>query len=89
MDLHADTCVAGPNFKTLEFTGEQCDVTTYTNDYEPIINVPVVNAATAFTDELTWVTVTLRLNQGAMVREANENEFNKAESAATLRCDGV
>ena len=27
MDSHADTCVAGPNFMVLEFTGEQCDVT--------------------------------------------------------------
>ena len=63
MDSHADTCVAGPNFKILELTGEQCDVTPYTNDNEPIINVPVVNAATAFTDESTGETVILRFNQ--------------------------
>ena len=29
MDSHADTCVAGPNFIILSFTGEQCDVTPY------------------------------------------------------------
>jgi hypothetical protein len=61
MDLHADACgVAGPNFKILEFTGEQCDITPYTNDFELIINVLVVNAATTFIDESTGVTVILR-----------------------------
>ena len=59
MDSHADTCVAGPNFLILEFTGEQCDVTPYTNDYEPIINVSVVNAATAYPDDSTGETVIL------------------------------
>ncbi len=63
MDSHADTCVAGPNFKILEYTGEQCDVSPYTNDYDPITNVSVVNAATAFTDESSGETVILRFNQ--------------------------
>ena len=60
---HADTCVAEPNFKILEFTGERCNVTPYTNDYDPVTNVSVVNAVTAFTDESTGETVTLRFNQ--------------------------
>ncbi|KAI2501857.1 Reverse transcriptase (RNA-dependent DNA polymerase) [Fragilaria crotonensis] len=63
MDSHADTCVAGPNFKILEYTGEQCDVSPYTSDYDPITNVSVVNAATAFTDESSGETVILRFNQ--------------------------
>ena len=63
MDSHADTCVAGPNFMILEFTGEQCDVTPYTNEYQPITNVPVVNAVTAFTDESSGETVILHFNQ--------------------------
>jgi hypothetical protein len=63
MDSHADTCVAGPNFSVLEFTGEQCDVTPYTSDYQPITNVSVVNAVTAFTDESNGETVILNFNQ--------------------------
>jgi hypothetical protein len=47
----------------LSFTGEQCDVTPYTNDYQPITNVQVVNAVTAFTDESTGVTSILHFNQ--------------------------
>ena len=41
MDSHADTCVAGPNFTVIEFTGEHCDVTPYTADYQPILNVSI------------------------------------------------
>ena len=63
MDSHADTCVAGPNFKILEFTGEQCGVAPYTSDNDPIANVSVVNAVTAFTDESSGETVILRFNQ--------------------------
>jgi hypothetical protein len=63
MDSHADTCVAGPNFLVLEFSGEQCDVSPYTNDYQPITNISVVNAATAFTAESTGETVILHFNQ--------------------------
>ncbi len=63
MDSHADTCVAGPNFSVLEFTGEQCDVTPYTSDYQPITNVSVVNAVTTFIDESNGETVILHFNQ--------------------------
>ena len=63
MDSHADTCVAGPNFRILECTGEECDVTPYTTDYKPMVNVAVVNAATAFTDATTGETVILQFNQ--------------------------
>ncbi len=63
LDLHADTCVAGPNFLILDYTGKQCDVTHYTNGYQPIINVSVVKAATAFTDKSTGETIVLQYNQ--------------------------
>ena len=63
MDSHADTCVAGPNFVVIEFTGEHCDVTPYTADYQPILNISVVNAATAYTDESTGETTILYFNQ--------------------------
>lgn len=63
MDTHADTCVAGPNFRIDELTGEHCDVAPYSGDYEPIRNVPIVNASTAYTDEKSGETLILRLNQ--------------------------
>lgn len=63
MDSHADTCVAGPNFRIDEYTGESCDVTPYSNDYQPIHDVPIVNASTAYTNDQTGETVVLRFNQ--------------------------
>ncbi len=63
LDSHADTCVAGPDFLIFDYTGQQCDVTPYTNDYQPIISVSVVNAATACTDESTGETIILLHNQ--------------------------
>ena len=63
MDSHADTCVAGPNFVVDEYTGENCDVTPYSNEYQPIKDVPIMNASTAHTDSETGKTVILRLNQ--------------------------
>jgi hypothetical protein len=49
MDSHADTCVAGPDFRIDEYTGEHCDVTPYSSEYEPMSNIPIVNALTAYT----------------------------------------
>jgi hypothetical protein len=62
-DTHADTCVAGPNFVITEYTGEHCDVTPYSNVYEPITDVPIVNASTAYTNPETGETLILRFNQ--------------------------
>lgn len=53
MDSHADTCVAGPNFVIIEYTGEHCDVTPYSDEYKPFTDVPIVNASTAYTDPET------------------------------------
>ena len=63
LDSHADTCIAGPNFHVDEFTGEHCDVTPYSTDYQPLKNIPIVNASMAFTDPSTGETVILRFNQ--------------------------
>ncbi len=86
MDSHADTCVAGPSFLVLEFTGEQCDVTTYTNDYEQITNVSVVNAARHILtnrQERLWF-CNLTKYCGA-VSEAYGDEPNQPQSVTTLR----
>jgi hypothetical protein len=63
LDSHADTCVAGPNFQLDEYTGDFCDVTPYSADFQPLTNIPVVNASTVFTDDVTGETVILRFNQ--------------------------
>jgi hypothetical protein len=63
LNSHADTCVAGPNFQVDEYTGDHCDVTPYSTDYEPLKDIPIVNASTGFTNLTTGATTILRFNQ--------------------------
>jgi hypothetical protein len=44
-------------------TGEHCKVKSYSYEYKPIIDVPIVNAATAYTDLETGETLILRFNK--------------------------
>jgi len=36
MDTHADTCVAGPEYRVLSFTGEKVNVHPYNDEYDPV-----------------------------------------------------
>ena len=49
LDLHADTCVLGWNFKLIELTGEVVDVVPYHEEYEAKKDVLIVSAAMAWT----------------------------------------
>jgi hypothetical protein len=53
MDTHADTCVAGGNFMACGFDGTTCEVTPFTDAYESMKDIPIVTAATAWTNEET------------------------------------
>jgi hypothetical protein len=64
MDTHADTCVLGPNFIILHYTGRECDVSPYSEVYESVKAVPIVKGATAWTDEETGSTYIIVVNQG-------------------------
>ena len=48
LDTHADTTVAGSNCVVLQYTGKECDVTPYSDSYEPMQNIPIVHAATGW-----------------------------------------
>ena len=49
LDTHADITVLGSNCIVLGYTGKECEVSPYTDEYSPIQNVPVVTGATAWT----------------------------------------
>ena len=53
LDSHADTIVAGANCILLNYTGRECDVAPYSEEYESITNVPIVTAATAWQSQDT------------------------------------
>ena len=63
LDSHADTIVAGKNCVILSYTGQECDVSPYRDDYESIKNVPIVNAATAWQSSITGQTYILVFNE--------------------------
>ena len=50
LDTHADTFVAGRNCMLMRFTERVCDVMPYSDDYEPKKGIPIVQAATGYTD---------------------------------------
>lgn len=63
MDTHADTCVAGSNFLMCEFDGTTCEVMPFSSEYESMKDIPIVSAATAWTNEETGETVILYFHQ--------------------------
>ena len=64
IDNHADTTCFGSNFTAIEFTGEQCEVSPLSKDYESMNNIPVATAATAWDDPTTGETIILVFHQG-------------------------
>ncbi len=63
LDSHADTIVCGANCIIMHFTGKECDVSPYTDTYEAIKSVPIVQAATAYDNPETGETSILILNE--------------------------
>ena len=51
LDSHADMVVLGSNAVVLHYTGNECKVSPYSNEYEAISNMPVVHGATLWTDQ--------------------------------------
>jgi hypothetical protein len=63
LDLHADTVVAGSACRVMEYTKHSCDVYPYSNNYEPISNVPVAKVITAYDHPTTGETFILVFGQ--------------------------
>ena len=63
-DSNADTCCLGANFCVLQFTQRTADVYSYDSAYEPLENVPIVTAATAWDHPDTGETWLLIMNEG-------------------------
>jgi hypothetical protein len=63
LDTHADTCVLARNFTIAQYSGRECDVLPYSDDYEPVTGVPIVTGATAWTDQETGKTWILLIHE--------------------------
>ena len=73
LDSHADSIVAGKNCIILSYTGKECDVSPYRDDYESIKNVPIVTAATAWQSPITGQTYILVLNEAIWMGETMDH----------------
>ena len=49
LDSHADKNVAGKNCAIIKYTDRSCDVSLFSEKYNPIKDIPVVSEATGFT----------------------------------------
>ena len=49
IDSHADTFLAGRNCTVLNFSERICDVMPYSDTYQPMVDIPIVQAATGYT----------------------------------------
>ena len=63
LDTNADTCCLGRNFIVLQSTYRTADVYAYDTSIQPIENVPIVTAATAYDDVATGDTFILVFNE--------------------------
>ena len=63
MDSHADTTVLGSNCVVLAYTGKECEVSSYADEYNTIRNIPVVTGATVWTNSQDGVPILLVFNE--------------------------
>ena len=73
MDSHADTIVCGANCAVMYYTGKQCDVSPYTDAYEAIKSVPIVQAGTAYDNTETGETFILVFNEAIWMGDKMEH----------------
>ena len=73
LDSHADTCVLGKNFIVLHYTGRECDVVPFTDQYDAVSGVAIVSGATAYTDQETGETFVLVINEALNMPNAMDD----------------
>ena len=69
LDSHAGTTVCGSNCIVVHFTGKECDVTPYTDTYDTIKAVTIVQTYTAYGIPETGDTTILILNEAIWMGE--------------------
>ena len=68
LDSHADTCTMNETALVLEYTDKMVDVGPFSNDYQPLEEIPIVKAALAYDDAATGETFTLLFGQALFFR---------------------
>lgn len=74
-DNHAATHAVGRNFTLMYYTGRVCDVIPFSERYEPLKNVDIVTAATAWDDPESGETVILVFNEALWFLDEMEHSL--------------
>jgi hypothetical protein len=72
LDSHADTCVAGPNCRVLEYTNDTVNVNGFSRAQGTLTDIPIVKAATAYDDPTDGTTYILILNQAVFLGDLTD-----------------
>ena len=70
LDSHADMVILGSNAVVLHYTGNECEVSPYSDEYEAISNVLVVRGATLWTDQNDNQGYILVFNEALWMRDS-------------------
>ena len=73
LDSHVDTIVCSSNCIVMNFTGKECDVAPYTDAYDTIKAVPIVQVSTVYRNPKTGETIILILNKAIWMGETMDN----------------
>ena len=63
MDSHVDTTFLGSNCVALAYTGKECEVLRYADEYDAIRNIPIVTGATVWTNSQDGAPILLIFNE--------------------------
>ena len=73
LDSHADTIALGKNSIIMGYTGRECEVSPYTDSYESIKKVPIVQGATGYTSPVTGQQSILIFNEALWLGDQMEH----------------
>ena len=91
LDSHADTIAFGGNSIIMAYTGRECEVSPYTDSYESIKKVPIVQGATGYTSPVTGQRSILIFNEalwlGDQMQHTLVNPNQLLHYGLTVRAD--
>jgi len=86
LDSHADTAYIGADCRIIAYTEQVCQVTPFHPEYEPIKDVPIVQAATDYTNAETGNTFILIINETLHMGESLKSSYLNPNQ---MQCHGV
>ena len=87
MDSHADTAVLGSNCVVLAYTGKECEVSPYADEYDAIRYVHVVTGATVWTNSQDGVPILLVFNEALRMGDRLHHTLINTNQLRSYRVD--